>query len=75
VVDRVIEHLAPPPPPLEPAEGHANGTPRNIDEWVAHLEQVAKALDTGRIYVRDLAQLRPAIENVMEAYDRRAPRR
>jgi len=42
---------------------------------VTHLDQVTTALDTGRIYMRDLPQLRAAIEGVMDAYDRRARRR
>jgi hypothetical protein len=72
VVDRVIERAAPPPPPLKAPERRDSGTPRNVDGWIQQLDELAHALDTGRIYMRDLPPLRDAIEGVMEAYDRRA---
>jgi hypothetical protein len=75
VVDRVIERPAPPPPASGSPKAEVRRSPGNIDDWLEQLEQLVKALDTGRIYLRDLAQLRPAIESVMEAYDRRARRR
>lgn len=75
VVDRVIQLEAPPPPPPPEPEPREPVTPRTVDDWVQQLDHLARALDTGRIYVRDLPQLRTAIEGVMDAYDRRARRR
>lgn len=40
------------------------------------LHELTDRLNTGRIYDRDLAALRPAMEDLMAAYNRRAtPRR
>jgi len=44
-------------------------------EWPAALAQLATALDTGRVYDRDLLALAQALANVADALDRRPARR
>jgi len=39
--------------------------------WPAALDQLAAALDTGRVYDRDLPALTQALANVADALDRR----
>jgi len=49
---------------------------KRVTDWVELLEELAVRLDAGRIYDRDLMTLRPAVEELVAAYNRRSgPRR
>ena len=39
--------------------------------WAALLGELARQLDDGRVYDRDLPALAPALRSVLDAYDRR----
>lgn len=46
-------------------------TPKRADQWVEMLDQLAQRLDAGLLYSRDLPTLRPAMERLVAAYNRR----
>src|SRR4051794_23507785 len=59
VVERIVEA------PSNP------GSPRH-GEWVDVLHELTRQLDTGLLYDRDLAGMARALDEVVEAFDRRA---
>jgi hypothetical protein len=63
---------APPPPPASP---QLPALPENAAQWAAHLNQLGLLLDSGLLYNRDLPTLEPALQGLIEAYNRRARRR
>lgn len=73
VVDHVIERLAPvskaSPTAAQPTAG--GPTFKRTDDWVNLLDQLTRRLETGLIYNRDLAALRPSMERLVAAYNRR----
>lgn len=63
VVERIVHAPSlPPPQPRAPRHG----------EWTEALRELARQLDTGRLYDRDLSSLAEALEGVVAAFDRRA---
>lgn len=46
-------------------------TPKRADEWVEMLDRLTQRLDAGLLYSRDLPLLRPAMERLVTAYNRR----
>lgn len=64
VVTQRVEVATLTPPPPRPA-------PRTIAEWSELLTDLARRLDTGRIYDRDLPALNEAISTVIAAFNRR----
>jgi hypothetical protein len=67
VVDRAIE-VERPVTVVERVE--VPGTPRGAG-WIAALHELARQLNTGRIYDRDLPALNDALNEVLDAYARR----
>jgi len=77
VVERVVERVvtvqlpapaaAPASPAAQPAQLPA-GT-----GWVPLLTELARQLDTGRIYTRDLGAILPAFDEALQELNRRLP--
>lgn len=68
VVERTIQTVVPAP---SIREVRIPVQPRNLDEWVNVLDQLSRRLDAGLLYARDLPTLRPAMERLVAAYNRR----
>ena len=67
VIERRVEVA---PPRLRPAVV----TPPAHHDWPAELRRLAHDLDSGAVYRRDLADVAAAMDKVIAAYQRRAPR-
>lgn len=48
---------------------------RKVDEWVALLGELSRALATGSLYDREMLQLIQPLNGVIEAFERRSRRR
>jgi len=73
VVDHVIERAATQPTRSVPT---SLPMPKRVTDWVELLDELTDRLDARRIYDRDLMTLRPAVEELVAAYNRRSgPRR
>jgi hypothetical protein len=72
VVERTVERVRPHP---TVGGGHIQLGSRNAGDWVQVLDQLTQRLDTGLLYSRDLPTLRPAMERLVAAYNRRTDSR
>ncbi len=69
---QVIDHIAERPVPRPVPRQAANAlTPERAEDWVDVTARLAHRLDAGLIYSRDLPALRPALERLVAAYNRR----
>ncbi len=78
VVERVMERIVtvqlPAPPPTRPTPpAPAPATPAG-GGWAPLLTELARQLDTGRIYSRDLNTILPVFNQALQALNRRLPR-
>ncbi len=58
--------MRPPPVLLQPVSP-------NRRDWVSVLHELARQLDDGRVYDRNLTELATALNAVLDAYGRRQP--
>ncbi len=78
VVERVVERIVtvqlPAPTPTRPTPpAPAPATPAGSG-WAPLLTELARQLDTGRIYSRDLNTILPVFNQALQALNRRLPR-
>lgn len=75
VVERIVTVQLPTPPPVPPPVPvpPAASAPTGA-AWVPLLTELARQLDTGRIYTRDLNTILPAFDQALQALNRRLPR-
>jgi hypothetical protein len=70
IIDKTLPRPRPAPQPIE-----QDGRRKRPEDWAADLEDLRRALASGAVYDRELAELAAAIRPVLDAYDRRTLRR
>ncbi len=74
VVERVVTvQLPAPPPPSRPVASPAPPVAPAGSGWAPLLAELARQLDAGRIYSRDLGVITPAFDEALQALNRRLP--
>lgn len=72
IVDRIVTVQLPPPPPVRPQPAAPAPAPLPTGSgWAALLTELARQLDTGRIYTRDLNAILPTFDEALQALNRR----
>ena len=75
IVERVVTVQLPPPVPVRPTPpAPAAPSVPTGSGWAPVLTELARQLDTGRIYTRDFNTILPTFNEALQALNRRLPR-